>query len=342
MEDGKRRANRRRRGRLTLDGGAVDGDDRRRRRAPIDDLEMRTDKAATITPPTDAPGAVTSTEDARREGTGSRSTTPKRMRLLGDVHTVLRHGGCEVLARRRAAARDARRLRSRRRRPAGRPRGATRSPTRAKSNGDDKDGSQTFFGFGGTKSKEPITITSDTLEYEYKDGIIVYRGDVLAVQGEVKIKSNELRITLAKTDDGKKKNGDNAVGALDDASASKLQSVVATGSVRIDQGTKWAVGGKATFDQSNRTLVLTENPVMHDGPNEVAGDRVVVYLDENRSVVEGGRKRVKAVLFPDKDGRRGRAGSGEGGGWKPALPAAKATEGKPAPGAVSKAGEAAR
>src|SRR5678816_992128 len=92
-----------------------------------------------------------------------------------------------------------------------------------------KGDQQTFFGFGnGTKSKEPITITSDTLEYEYKDGVIVYRGDVLAVQGETKIKSNELRITLAKTDDGQK-NGNDAVGALDDASASKLQSVVATG-----------------------------------------------------------------------------------------------------------------
>lgn len=213
-----------------------------------------------------------------------------------------------------------------------------------------KGDQQTFFGFGnGTKSKEPITITSDTLEYEYKDGIIVYRGDVLAVQGEVKIKSNELRITLAKTDDGKKKSGDNAVGALDDASASKLQSVVATGSVRIDQGTRWAVGGKATFDQSNRTLVLTENPVMHDGPNEVAGDRVVVFLDENRSMVEGGRKRVKAVLFPGKDGKDGK--DGKPGAATPAKapngtnagPApAKAAEAKPAPGVVSKAGEAAR
>jgi lipopolysaccharide export system protein LptA len=210
-----------------------------------------------------------------------------------------------------------------------------------KTNGD-KDGDQTFFGFGsGTKSKEPITITSDTLEYEYKDGVIVYRGDVLAVQGDVKIKSNELRITLAKTDDGKKKNGDNAVGALDGASASKLQTVVATGSVRIDQGARWAVGGKATFDQSNRTLVLTENPMLHDGQNEVAGDRVVVYLDENRSVVEGGRKRVKAVLFPGKDGKPGAAAPAKAADGTNAPPA-KAADAKPAPGAVSKAGEAAR
>ena len=155
------------------------------------------------------------------------------------------------------------------------------------------------FGFGATRSKDPITITSDNLEYEYKNGVIVYRGDVLAVQGDVKIRSNELRITLQRTDDGKG-DGKGATG-LDDASTSKVQSIVASGSVRIDQGARWAIGGKATFDQANRTLVLTESPVLHDGPNEVAGDRVVVYLDEDRSVVEGGRKRVKAVLFPGKE-----------------------------------------
>src|SRR5690348_9788197 len=87
---------------------------------------------------------------------------------------------------------------------------APAEPTAAEAKPDaDANGAKgdqpTFLGFGnGTKSKEPITITSDTLEYEYKDGIIIYRGDVLAVQGETKIKSNELRITLAKTpDDGK-------------------------------------------------------------------------------------------------------------------------------------------
>jgi lipopolysaccharide export system protein LptA len=183
------------------------------------------------------------------------------------------------------------------------------APADAKPAGDAKaDG---LFGFGGTRSRDPITITSDHLEYEYKNGVIVYRGDVLAVQGDVKIRSNELRITLARTDEG---GGGKSATGLDDASTSRVQAVVASGSVRIDQGARWAVGGRATFDQANRTLVLTESPVLHDGPNEVAGDRVVVYLDEDRSVVEGGRKRVKAVLFPGKDGGPKESGGKEGGG----------------------------
>ena len=123
--------------------------------------------------------------------------------------------------------------------------------------------------------------------------------------GDVKMRSNELRITLA--DDGESKEAKPA-GGLEQPSVGKLREVIASGNVRIDQGARWAVGGKATFDQRRRTLVLTENPVLHDGPNEVAGDRVVVYLDENRSVVEGGdRKRVKAVLYPGKDGAEKKA-----------------------------------
>jgi lipopolysaccharide export system protein LptA len=184
---------------------------------------------------------------------------------------------------------------------------------------DSKTGDAKPGVLGLRSSKEPITITSDNLEYQYKDGIVVYRGDVLAVQGDVKVKSNELRITLVKSDDPK---AAKAGADLDDTSASKLQSVVAVGSVRIDQGARWAVGGKATFDQTNRTLVLTENPVLHEGPNEVAGDRVIVYLDEDRSIVEGGRKRVKAVLFPGKDkDNGGKPGEKDQAAKAPAEPA---------------------
>jgi hypothetical protein len=37
-----------------------------------------------------------------------------------------------------------------------------------------------FPTLSGTRSKEPITITSDNPEYQYDAGVITYRGDVLA------------------------------------------------------------------------------------------------------------------------------------------------------------------
>jgi lipopolysaccharide export system protein LptA len=169
----------------------------------------------------------------------------------------------------------------------------------------------------GLRRDQPITVTSRTLEYDYKTNVVVYRGDVQAEQGDVKLKSEALTIRLLSKDDKKTKDGGDtkANDAADqpppttdpkpagDATLDgrvQVRDIEATGSVRIDQGDRWATGGRAVYDEQRRTLVLSENPVLHDGPNQIAGDRVVVYLDENRSVVEGGDKRVKAVLFPDQ------------------------------------------
>ncbi|MFN8544166.1 MAG: LptA/OstA family protein [Candidatus Binatia bacterium] len=155
-----------------------------------------------------------------------------------------------------------------------------------------------FFDFGGTgKSKEPITITADRLEYDYKANVVVYRGRVEATQGTSSLKADVLTVTLDRQAGDTKPAGEGP-SAPPAGGGSKVREIVAVGSVRIDQGTRWATGGRAVFDQGKRTFTLTETPLLHDADNEVAGDTVVVYLDENRSVVEGGRKRVKAVLHP--------------------------------------------
>ena len=151
-------------------------------------------------------------------------------------------------------------------------------------------------------SKEPVTITAGRLEYDYKANVVVYRWEVEAVQGAAKLRSDTLTVRLVR-----EPSTSTPAPAPSDAApsagvggGSKVQEIIAVGNVRIDQGTRWATGGRGVFDQTLRTFVLTESPVLHDGPNEVAGDRVTVFLDENRSVVDGGAsKRVKAVLHPN-------------------------------------------
>jgi lipopolysaccharide export system protein LptA len=158
--------------------------------------------------------------------------------------------------------------------------------------------------------KEPITVTSDSLEYDYKSNVAVYRGDVLATQGDMKLRSDMLTVTFERVGDN---NGTDGKGRVPDPKGGqRVRQIVAVGKVRIDNGERWATGGRASFDQAERTFVLTETPVLHDGSNEVAGDRVIVYLDQDRGVVEGGRKRVKAVLYPAKD-----AGGPSAGGTPP-------------------------
>jgi len=56
------------------------------------------------------------------------------------------------------------------------------------------------------------------------------------------------------------------------------------------------------FDQASRTVTLSDDAVLRQGANEVAGERVRVYLDEERSVVEGGKLPVRARLYPRASG----------------------------------------
>jgi lipopolysaccharide export system protein LptA len=163
------------------------------------------------------------------------------------------------------------------------------------------------------KSKEPIVVTSDRLEYDYRGNVVVYKGGVQATQGKLKITSDTLTVTFTEDKEKEKKNGQAPAesGLALGAGSAQLKEIVAAGKVRIEDGTRWATGGRAVFDQTNRILVLSETPVLHDGANEVAGDRVIVYLDEDRSVVEGGRKRVKAVLYPDREDKEKKADGAE-------------------------------
>lgn len=134
--------------------------------------------------------------------------------------------------------------------------------------------------FSLSADRGPVRIESTSLEFEYRTGQLTYRGDVKVSQADLTLRSDVLSVTL------------------DMKTTGKPREIVAQGNVRIVNGERVATGRRAVFDQQKRTITLSGTAVLRDGPNEVAGDRVVVYLDEQRSVVEGGNKRVRAVLFP--------------------------------------------
>lgn len=162
----------------------------------------------------------------------------------------------------------------------------------------DKKGLFQSLSLGGRK--EPVRIHSDSLDLDYKGSTLTYRGKVQVTQGDVTLSSERLVITYDR----------DAVqgGAKSDASGgesrrdpnARIKEVVAEGDVRIRQGDRLAEGRRAVFDQARQTIVLSDGAVLHEGPNQIAGDRIVVYLQEERSVVEGGaNSRVQAIIFPE-------------------------------------------
>lgn len=160
--------------------------------------------------------------------------------------------------------------------------------------------------------KGPVRIDSDSLELDYKTSNITYRGHVQVTQGDVTLNSDRLSITYDPAAVKRDNTGDPAApkpapktGGTD---ADRIKQIIAEGNVRIRQGTRLAEGRRAVFDQAKQTVTLSDGAVLHEGPNQVAGERVIVYLKEERSVVESGSNtRVKAVLYPGKDDKEAKA-----------------------------------
>lgn len=128
-----------------------------------------------------------------------------------------------------------------------------------------------------SNDRGPVDIRADSMELDYKANVIWYRGHVHVTQGSASLNSDVLQV-------------------LTTEKMADLREVIATGNVRMSQGGRWATGNKAKLNQVDHTVEMTGSPVIHDGPDEVAGSRILIYLDTQKSVVEN----AHAVIFPRK------------------------------------------
>ena len=70
---------------------------------------------------------------------------------------------------------------------------------------------------------------------------------------------------------------------------------------------------RAEYYDDEQSVVLVGNARVWQEDNVVTGERIMMFLAEDRSVVEGGKQgRVKAVFYPKRPGRRRRRASRPG------------------------------
>lgn len=172
-----------------------------------------------------------------------------------------------------------------------------------------KGGSDTSFidSLSLTSRREPIDIRSRELEFLYDQKRITYRGDVVVKQGDVTLKSDLLTVVY---EEPPAKNGAASSKPAKPASVTsqqRLKEIVAEGNVVITTSDRRASGQKAVFDEAKRTVVLSGDAVLQEGVNRVSGERVTVFLDEKRSIVEGGKGQAQMVFMPtsQEDGKKG-------------------------------------
>jgi lipopolysaccharide export system protein LptA len=148
--------------------------------------------------------------------------------------------------------------------------------------------------FKDISTDKPIVIYSDMLELDQQKQIIVFSGAVQASSEDMEVVCRKMVVHYL----------DNPAQNKSDADQNfRIGKIIASGDVIIkpSSGGK-ALAGEAIFYQDEQKVVLTENPSIQQGPDFVEGDRITMFLNENRSIIEGGqRKRVKATIFPKEE-----------------------------------------
>jgi len=147
-------------------------------------------------------------------------------------------------------------------------------------------------------SKEPVHIEADRMESDQKTESILFVGNVEAHQADLAIKADRMtvfyqRAAAAKTDT--RNSGAEATRSID--------RLTASGSVEIVKLDWNATGDQLEYVSRDRKIILTGNTKVWQDNNLVTGDRIVLYLDEGKSIVErkgsGEGERVKAFFYPD-------------------------------------------
>lgn len=145
---------------------------------------------------------------------------------------------------------------------------------------------QSVSPFGSFKhdQTQPIEIAADSLEVREEQKIAIFRGEVVAGQGSMRLTADELEVNYADAGGG----------------SGEIQRLQARGSVFLANGAETAKGEYADYDVAAGTIAMTGDVVLTQGGNVVRGASLRIDLNTGQGKVEGGGGRVQSVFAPRK------------------------------------------
>ncbi len=146
----------------------------------------------------------------------------------------------------------------------------------------------------GDSQGQPIVINSNSLEFDHQRKMVTFSGNVEAKREDWTILCQKMFVYYG--ENGKESSQKESV---------KIEKIIAKGGVKITRASGGlATAEEATYYWDEERVVLTGNPVVHQGDDFVEGTVVTLLLKENRSIVEGSRDtRVRAVISPRPEKR---------------------------------------
>lgn len=166
-----------------------------------------------------------------------------------------------------------------------------------------------------------VDISTDHLEADDQRRLIFLKGNVI-VRWEGRVLTcdeAEIAYQARKTRPGSPGTGtENRPGSAQKDEPDVQHEIVriqARGHVKVTLENRVALSDAAVYEAQSRIITLSGNPRLWRGKDFLSGDRIKVFLDEDRSVVEGGgSEKVKLRLYQsqpeDKPAKTGTAGEG--------------------------------
>ena len=135
------------------------------------------------------------------------------------------------------------------------------------------------------KSQQPVTVDADQLVSDQKQGLVIFTGNVVARHNNSTQYAERMEVCL-------------------DEKGDKVMRTVSTGAVRIiTRDCRTGTAQRAEYYDAEQRVVLTGDARVWQDENVVTGERITIFLAEDRSMVEGGAGgRVKSIFYPKREG----------------------------------------
>jgi len=164
----------------------------------------------------------------------------------------------------------------------------------------------------GANAKQPIAIEADKLIYYDKEQKAVYSGNVVAIQGDVKLTCSTLTIYMERNAAPRKSDeaatGDAAASdGAPSAGASSVKHMDCAGPVTVLSKTQVATSDSGAYDKAQNKVWLIGNVTLSDGGNVTKGDKLTYDLATGQATVDTGsdHQRVKGLFIPKAKDSRG-------------------------------------
>ena len=140
----------------------------------------------------------------------------------------------------------------------------------------------------------PIEINADNLEVQQDKQLAVFRGNVDAKQGDIRLRAQELKVWYRSGGGGAQESS-----AAADVGGSIVR-IDALGQVSVSSPDETARGDVGIYDVAEREITLTGDVVLTRGENVIRGQKLTMDMDTGLSRMQGGGGRVRGLFTPPK------------------------------------------